>query len=561
MNRNTSSSFVLRCTLIGLLMAGCQQPADRQQTAGTIPTVAETTILGPFTGPYARLHPANVSPLQVAYYGTDLGYSYQHGNRLHFLFGDTAASEKGEPIEASSKGLVDDSFGTIELAEWPDPALITPSNIPLVRLGQNPGTTEVSAINLGRPMESFKTPLGGFSNGQHEFGIFYFSKQQGCRTNADCGNDLVCDAGLGYVGKRYDNEKGLTFACIDTAPGCNAETMTQTGSGQAAGSGFCTDPSSSAWADTAVGRTSGVAVKNLIGVRDAQDPRRYGDIKEWLTNKFSNVTPRTVRDFIPARGSGHVNQDYRIAEGAGANQRVFLWGRPGFVGVKARGRSLGLYFAYADMPAGAGVDWNPHYYSGLDAKGIPQFSSHERDAVAVDLDSTQAGVQPVEQYDITDQMTLSWVEPLHKWVMLYGGGLINQPSPLLPICGLLQLFAGSECTDVVIGDGAIRMRTADDPWGPWTSPQDVLVGGDPQKRPLEGQYAPGWIMHHPECVQETCAGSTDWEGIDPREYGFLYGVNIIEQWTRPAGKGVDLIWNLSTWDPYRIVLLRTRINP
>jgi len=554
MIHRTGRNGILRLAMIGLLMAGIQQPASAD------PTVGETTILGPFTGHDAPLHPANVSPLQIAYYGTDLGYSYQHEGQLHLLFGDTAATEKGESIEASSKGLHDDSFGTIELAEWPDPALITPVNIPRIKLGQNPGTTEVSAINVGRAMESFKTPLGGFSNGRHQFGIFYSSKPQGCRADADCGSGLVCDTGLGFVGERYDNDKGLTVTCIDTAPGCNADTMQSSDGKQVPGSGFCTDTSSSAWADTTVGRTSGVGLRNLAGVRSSADPRLYTGIQEWLTNKFANTTPRTAQDFDPARGPGYVNQDYGIADGASANQRVFLWGRPGFVGVKARGRSLGLYFAYTDMPTGAGLDWKLHYYAGSDARGVPQFSSNERDAVAADLDSTQAGVQPTEQHDIVDQMSLTWVDSLKKWVMLYGGGLVSLPSPLLPTCGVLEFFAGSECKDVEKGNGALRMRSADDPWGPWTPPQDVLVGGDPDKNPPEYQFAPGGILRHPHCVQDGCAGSTDWEGVNPREYGFLYGVNIIEQWTRPAGAGVDLIWNLSTWDPYRVVLVRTRIN-
>ena len=409
-------------------------------------------------------------------------------------------------------------------------------------------------------MESFKTPLGGFSNGRRQFGIFYYSKQQGCRTDADCGGNFSCDVGLGYVGESYDSEIGLTVACADGAPGCNAETMKPAEGVGAAGSGFCVDPSSSVWANRAVGRTSSVAVKNLIGIRDVQDPRRYGGIQEWLTNKFANATPRAVQDFVPSRGSGRANQDYRDANGVGQNQRVFLWGRPGFIGVKATGRSLGLYFAYADMPSGDAVDWKLHYYSGADAKGIPQFSSSERDAVAVDLDSTQPGSQPVEQHDITDQMSLSWVEPLNKWVMFYGGGMIRLTSPLFPNCGLLEFFAGSECKDIDIGNGAIRMRTADDPWGPWTPPQDVFVGGNAEKSPPEEQFAPGGILHHPDCVQPTCAGATKSEGVNPREYGILYGANIIEQWTRPAGSGVDVIWNVSTWDPYRVVLLRTRIN-
>ncbi|MGB5131914.1 MAG: hypothetical protein WBO00_04825 [Steroidobacteraceae bacterium] len=534
-----------------LLLAGIQNSAAD-------PTVGATTVLGPFTGHDAPLHPANMSPLKIAYYGTDLGWSYQHDGQLHFLFGDTAATEKGEPIEASSKGLYDDSFGTIELADWPDPSLITPGNVPRLRLGQNAGTTEVSAINLGRPMESFKTPLGGFSNGRREYGLFYFSKQQACRADADCGNGFACDAGLGFVGERPDADTGLTVACVDGAPGCNADTLNDGDGKPVAGSGFCVDTSSSVWADSGVGRTSSVAVKNLAGLRSTEDPRRYTDIKEWLTNKFSNVTPRTVQDFVPARGTRE--QDYRIAGDTGENRRVFLWGRPGFIGVKATGRSLGLYFAYADMPVGDRLDWTPHYYAGSDAKGVPQFSDNERDAVAVDLDSTQQGIQPVEQYDIVDQMTLTWVGPLKKWVMLYGGGLINLTSPVLPTCGLLEFFAGSECKAIDLGNGAIRMRSADNPWGPWSPPQDVLVGGDPARNPPEQQFAPGGILHHPDCVQVGCADSTDWDGVNPREYGFLYGVNIIEQWTRPAGSGVDLIWNVSTWDPYRVVLLRTRIN-
>jgi hypothetical protein len=44
------------------------------------------------------------------------------------------------------------------------------------------------------------------------------------------------------------------------------------------------------------------------------------------------------------------------------------------------------------------------------------------------------------------------------------------------------------------------------------------------------------------------------------EHGFFYSANIIEQWTRPVNGGVDIFWNASTWDPYRVVLLRTRIK-
>jgi hypothetical protein len=49
--------------------------------------------------------------------------------------------------------------------------------------------------------------------------------------------------------------------------------------------------------------------------------------------------------------------------------------------------------------------------------------------------------------------------------------------------------------------------------------------------------------------------------LPPNDYGFLYSANLIGPWIKPVGKSVDVIWNASTCDPYRVVLLRTRIDP
>jgi hypothetical protein len=46
-------------------------------------------------------------------------------------------------------------------------------------------------------------------------------------------------------------------------------------------------------------------------------------------------------------------------------------------------------------------------------------------------------------------------------------------------------------------------------------------------------------------------------------YGFLYGANIIDNWTEPRGplnQDADIYWNVSTWDPYEVLLMRTRIT-
>jgi hypothetical protein len=296
-----------------------------------------------------------------------------------------------------------------------------------------------------------------------------------------------------------------------------------------------------------------MGLRTRIGIRDPTDPRKYGHAHDWLTNKFMNVNVRTVQDFTP----GVARRDYRPAAGTGANRRLFVWGRPGFVGANAAGRNLQLYFAWTDLPAGPGYEWKLNYYAGSD-KGVPRFSTDQREAAPLDLDSTRDGDQPHEVHDVVDQHTIAWMEELGKWVMFYGGGMGRNLRAALPACGVLQLFTGAECTKVDTGNGAFRMRTADHPWGPWSPPQDLIVAGDPALPEL--QYGPGGALRHPLCTQPDCAPHTDTPFYNQDEYGFFYAPNIIEQWTRPAPGGVDVLWNASTWDPYRVILLRTRIR-
>jgi hypothetical protein len=329
------------------------------------------------------------------------------------------------------------------------------------------------------------------------------------------------------------------------------------------GSGLCVDRTSSIWGESGTGRTNSMAYKVLIGMRSTNDPRQYTHSREWYTNKFYNLAVRTVQHFDPTAGPDHAIQDYRPAGGAGNQNRLLLWGRPGFVGVGKRGRTLGLYFAWVDLPRDGRYAWDPHFFAGVDDRGVPQFSTDERDAAPADLDSTREGVQADEEFDLVDQNTFAWIEHLQKWVMFFGGGVSTLPiEPHLANCGLIELFAGPDCKEVEVGNGAFRMRTADHPWGPWSPAQDVIVGGDPNARPLERQYRPGGMLRHPACTDDGCAPHTDTEIYDAqREYGFFYSPNIIEPWIKPAGEGVDVIWNASTWDPYRVILLRTRINP
>jgi hypothetical protein len=554
--KNTSAG------VLTILLAACDSTSrsgsEAAPTMQSRPTVQSTVYLGPFTGDGARPHPDNIAPHHIEYYGTDLGFTYQHGSQLHVLFGDTWATEKYAPIEASTGSRFDDGFGAIDLGEWPDPRRISPTRIPLIKLGQNAGTTEMSAIDPGHALDLGKTPLGGFSNGTHEFALFNIGKPQGCSKDADCRNGFTCDTTFGYFGNRYSDQENATLPCRDGSPGCTNDTTIDASGAPVPGSGFCADETSGLRGQPVSNLLSAAGFRVLIGIRNAAEPKKYGDIREWLTNKFINVTVRTVRSFDPAEQASGAGQDYRPANGAGGKQRLFLWGRPGFIGVAKNGRTMSAYFAYADMPAGPGYEWKLNYYAGT-ADGLARFSPHEKEAAPLDLDSSRAGVQADEVHDIVNQVSVAWIEPLKKWAMFYGGGLTALPTAALPACGVLQLFVGAECTDVNMGNGAVRMRVADEPWGPWSPPQDVIVGGVPAAG-AQGQYGPGGALRHPACTDARCAPHSDMFAYQANEYGFLYGANIIEQWIAPADDGVDILWNASTWDPYRVVLLRTRIR-
>jgi hypothetical protein len=554
-----------RAALLALLAsAGLGLDVAASGTDPGAPSAGDTIILGPFTGVGARLHPDNLAPYPIKYYGTDLGFSYLHDGQIHFLFGDTLAVESGEWVEGSelSGGKHDDMFGSIALADWPDPTLITSLNMPPIKLRQEPGTNLIAGINPGHVMDGLKTPEAGFSSGDREFAVLLLTKPQACVRDADCDAGLSCDTGLGFAGAPPFQEAELTLGCFEGRPGCVAETLLDAAGNPVTGSGMCVDRTVSVWSDTPAGRVAAVAMKQRIGLRSQLNPKEYTGIADWMTIKFLNTTVREVRAFNPERGAEPGQLDYHPPQDTDTSRRVLLWGRPGFVGVNKNHRTMDLYFAWADLPREPDFKWELHYYSGINRAGVPQFSLAENDAKPLDLDSNVDGVQPSEVHDIVQHMSVAWIEQLNKWVMFYGGGIDRTPVPAAGLvrCGILEVFVPMDCEEVDAGNGSIYLRTADSPWGPWTSPQEIIAGGIPEI-PGSGQYGVGGALYQRACTQPGCAPHSAIPVFYDQGYGWFYGANIIEEWTRPAGNGVDILWNASTWDPYRVVLLRTRINP
>jgi hypothetical protein len=166
----------------------------------------------------------------------------------------------------------------------------------------------------------------------------------------------------------------------------------------------------------------------------------------------------------------------------------------------------------------------------------------------LDLDAAQSGEQPTEPLDIVNQMAISWVPALRRWVMLYAGDLDG---------GLVPPLFGSD-VPLLRHDqyGAVQMRSAEHPWGPWTAPQRVMLAADSSRGAVD-QYAPGGILHHPDCNLPGCIPG---DGIvTQNDRGFYYGVNIVDTWTTARDMTVDLYWLVSTWNPYQVMLLSTTL--
>jgi len=81
-------------------------------------------------------------------------------------------------------------------------------------------------------------------------------------------------------------------------------------------------------------------------------------------------------------------------------------------------------------------------------------------------------------------------------------------------------------------------------------------------------------MFHPDCADQppaVCASSDPTRPVDYfvecqpvgalLDTGVLYAPNIIEAYTRSDGAGgLDVFWNVSVWNPYRVALLTTNVK-
>jgi hypothetical protein len=489
--------------LTALVPLGCSD--DDSKSPEPAPFVVDTTRLCALVPARdATLGNTFPQPPPIEVWGTDLGWTYEVNGRIPILFGDTWQRIDICPVQVN-----DDSLGTLHLPanDWPgfDATDSIPDSQCLdITYEIDEAGTAFAPITLHRwdgvavPLGPLNTPVVGFYDGQREWAVFIVGGGQRC-TPAEVASGAACSDDL--------SPQATELVC-----------------GTVAGQGSCVDPTSTRGGDGAQAL--------YLHIAERVGPAAYVSRAMFLTNKYLNLTGRTVRAFDPDDPGG---RDYEPGQAS-----LLLWGRPAFDDLSGDGEAP-PYFMYHPLPLEVSDDrivFAPQYFRGL-VDGQPSFSSQQVDAVPL----YTGELEPV------NHVAISWVSPIAHWVMIYSGSSTDFIDP-----------------DLTTGrgqpvKGAMYARVAREPWGPWSDFQPVLTNEQTAQDLVCGHQAPVGCIPPPDpLIRPGCL-----EAVDPLGGGNLYGANIIDQMTRvvPTSSGgfaADVFWLYSTWHPYSVILARTRVE-
>jgi hypothetical protein len=157
------------------------------------------------------------------------------------------------------------------------------------------------------------------------------------------------------------------------------------------------------------------------------------------------------------------------------------------------------------------------YFAGLDAGNGPMWSDKESDAKAIVQNGTMG------------DLSVTWCKDLRLWLMTYDS---RDPAPR----GILFSYS----------------RT---PWGPWSEPQIIF------NAVRDG--ALGKFIHNPQAnPDDGLAGPVIGKGqANPQAvHGGAYAPYVVERWTKVQGSELDIYYLLSTWNPYVVILMKSRLH-
>jgi len=191
------------------------------------------------------------------------------------------------------------------------------------------------------------------------------------------------------------------------------------------------------------------------------------------------------------------------------------------------------------------------YFAGMQ-DGEPVFSPDRRRA------------QPIYREDklVHNHTSIAYLPEFAggAWVMLYGGR--SQVS----IRSALEFFVRPVVDDHFYDPAAgVYLRWAKQPWGPWSEAITIFNA----MTPGQGGYCESMHFEDPNdrtdfaCPTENAAMN---QRLNRRLIGAgmagEYGVALLPRFTRsgPPRHTVELFWLMSTWNPYRVVLMQTRLS-
>ncbi|MET0389325.1 MAG: hypothetical protein ABW321_25350, partial [Polyangiales bacterium] len=515
--------------------------ANGRNTRVDVPAIGEPEHLGELVGPHVPL--AN----DLEFYGTDLGITFTHKGEHIILFGDTWADATTVCAEGSPN---DDVMGTLPM-KW------EPGVMPRVSLVPDPAQpAHLKRLHIYRGSESLplglgQAPLAGFSDGEDAFVVFERLEPVRCTeaqiaAGGPClpGTDSFCSQGLGTC------EPRSSFPAM-----CNAALPEGCAPGvQCVEASYCIDRTSSQFDDGHVsGQAAAIAHYTDIGVARRGEPATFDSVVTWHTNKFSHPATQTVQRFSYRTDGSDYNPGH---------DTLLYWGRPGFIA--EQGRQAQVYLMAHALPverkADGQWDFKPKFFAGVDPRTHePQWSSVEAEAKSLALDG-EVGGSPSEELGLVGIYGVTWLPaPVNKWIMTYGGDFAD------------YLMSNTIETRSIRAPGAIMARFADHPWGPWSPPEPLLRPG--HGADVGTPYGPGGILYSPDCVDTElahCAPSDPHRPLDsflagcPRtlpDPGRLYSPYVLDEYTQPnAEGGLDMVWDVSTWNPYAVHLIRTKIG-
>lgn len=497
-------STSLQCELIGL---GAINTVPYNFPGLSADAVARDRVMNP--GIVETSLPAGANPNAPAILGGDLGSPFVHADgKLYFQFGDSwfdgwnrvPRDPNCQSNCDSQVGLTvnDDLLASVDLSTLSANSACIPLDMPRrADTGQVvPITWNGPANDGGHALGGGVVPAPGFSTGRYMFILAPRDAPACGATNLDCAaaNGLASDV------------------CLPAPDGV-----------QRCYFGTCSADDSDAACALRLNPSQ------LIVRREGSD---FTDVVVGEHVSSSHVFDGYRGHFSTVSFFSQV--DFETGDG-----KVWVVGRDTYWG--APGLSMSPYLMY--HPVHAGQLDEPLFFAGIH-DGEPTFSPKPDDA------------RPIyEESKLLSNHTSLMFEPAldgGTWLLLYGGHA--QPALRSTLANYVRPVVDALFYDQIAG---VYLRTAKQPWGPWSEPLTIWS----PFAPGQSGYCEQMYFEDPQGLSGfTCPPDSEQHNRDLNRapglgMGAAYGAALVPNINHSGANDFTLHWLISTWNPYRVIML------